>query len=272
MFKVTRLGKTENKLKEEFGNQEVHFLISVTAIIILFLLPLILLINNRLDELALQNKELFSIVAGKSHTGITSDLQSKPLLDDFINNSPKIIDSTSRSLDFELMLESSSIKKLPQYQTDEYIIAFSNKELDMLVQAIQHEVTCDEAAFPYEDLDKIQQCMARVIINQVLDDEFKDTIYGVLSDPGHFMPLENLVEFDPHDERTLKNAMIVLKGEDSHSSKIFYEGSFKSFNLKNNLAEMEFQVGHPVKPYLTTVTSENRLFIFAERAEPTDVA
>lgn len=272
MFKKTRLEKKATKSMEEFGNQKPYFLISVILVIILLASPLILLINNRLDELPLENKELFSVVAGKSSTGITSDLQSKPLLDDFINNSPKIIDSTSRSLDFELMLESPSIRKLPQYQTDEFIIAFSNKELDMLVQAIQHEVTCDEAAFPDEDLDKIQQCMARVIINQVLDDEFKDTIYGVLSDPGHFMPLENLEAFDPHDERTLKNAMTVLKGEDSHSSKIFYEMAFKSFNLKNNLAEMEIQVGHPVKPYLTTVTSENRLFIFAERAEPTDVS
>ena len=162
--------------------------------------------------------------------------------------------------------EKESVTSL-EGNNDEFIISLNQKELGMIVQAVQHEVGTHENFYPNADLDFIQQCMARVIINQVGRPGygFHDTVYEVLAHPGHFMPLEELEPYDPAEPRTLSNVLTVLRGEDSISKDVIFEMSFLTLDLNRVLEIMEEQVGK-VNIYFSTVTAEGRLLVFAEPA------
>lgn len=151
---------------------------------------------------------------------------------------------------------------------DNFIVPATEYEINLVVQAVQHEVGAWEDFYPDADLDEVQQIMARVIINQVGLPGCGDSIYEVLFlHPGHFMPIEELEGIDPFEERTRRNVLKVLKGEDSHSPKVTIEMSFsRSCTFEDSIEVMESQVG-PVNPYFWTTTAEGRLLVFAESAE-----
>lgn len=147
---------------------------------------------------------------------------------------------------------------------EDFIIPITEEEIGFVVRAVQHEVGSSRSFYPDADLDTIQQCMARVIINQVIEGRWGNSVSEILFYPGHFMPIERLWRFDPYEETTRRNVLTVLRGEDSLSSTITIEMSFSSTCTYDESIEiMESQVG-PVIPYFSTVTAENRLLIFAE--------
>lgn len=151
---------------------------------------------------------------------------------------------------------------------NDFIVPATEYEINLVVQAVQHEVGAWEGAYPNADLDEVQQIMARVIINQVGLPDAGDSIYDVLFlHPGHFMPIEELEGIDPYEERTRKNVLKVLRGKDSHSSKVVIEMSFSpSCTFEDCVEVMESQVG-PVNPYFWTVLSNGRTLMFAEPAK-----
>lgn len=147
-------------------------------------------------------------------------------------------------------------------EEDSYIVPIETSDIGLLVQAVQHEVGASASYYPDDDLDVIQQCMTRVIINRIGKEEFADSIYEILSTPGHFMPLEELTEFDSQDERTTQNVLTVLNGEDNLSEEIIFEMSFVTLDIEHNLEVMEEQVG-PVDLYMSATTADGRCLIFA---------
>ncbi len=163
--------------------------------------------------------------------------------------------------------EIESVVSMEEENNEEFIISFDQKELGMIVQTVQHEVGAFENFYPDADLDVIQQCMTRVIINRVGRSGygFHDTVYEVLTHPGQFVPLEELEPIDPAEPRTLSNVLTVLRGEDNISKDIIFEMSFPVPDLEQAEEIMENQVG-PVNIYLSTITAEGRLLVFAEPA------
>lgn len=158
-------------------------------------------------------------------------------------------------------------ENLTSTSENNFIVPATEYEINLVVQAVQHEVGAWEGAYPNADLDEVQQVMARVIINQVGLPDAGDSIYDVLFlHPGHFMPIEELEGIDPYEERTRKNVLKVLRGEDSHSSRVVIEMSFSpSCTFEDCVEVMESQVG-PVNPYFWTVLSNGRTLMFAEPA------
>ena len=142
------------------------------------------------------------------------------------------------------------------------IISISEEEIDMLVQAVQHEVGNNPYYFPGYNFDYIQQCMTRVIINRVGKKGFANSVTGVLSQPGHFMPLEELSSFDENDKRTRKNVLAVLYGEDNIADTLVFEMSFTNLDETHNIKVMEKQVGDVI-PYYAAITADNRYLLFA---------
>lgn len=135
-------------------------------------------------------------------------------------------------------------------------------ELDLIVKAVQHEVGNNPSYFPGYDFDYIQQCMAGVILNHVGKPDFAGSVYGVLTDPGHFMPLENLARFSATDKQTLKNVLAVIYGKVHIDSNVIFEMSFTSPDMGTNQNKMESLVGK-VEIYHTAVTADNRYLVYA---------
>lgn len=148
-------------------------------------------------------------------------------------------------------------------ESPDFIIPVTEEDIGLIVQAVQHEVGSHQSYYPWADIDKIQQCMARVIINQVGRPDCGYNIYDVLFHPGHFTNIERLYNYDPEEPTTLKNVMTVLRGEDNQSSEIIFEMSFVNSTLDESLEIMEKQVGS-VNPYFWTTTADDRLLVFAE--------
>lgn len=156
------------------------------------------------------------------------------------------------------------VTPLTEQVYEDFIIPVTEDDINLVVMAVQHEVGSSRSFYPNADLDTIQQCMARVIINQVLEGRWGNSVSEILFYPGHFMDIERLWKYDPYEETTRKNVLTVLRGEDSLSSTITIEMSFSSTcTFDESIEIMESQVG-PVIPYFWTVTAENRLLIFAE--------
>lgn len=174
-------------------------------------------------------------------------------------------DYVEESVDIDSASEKTSLEEQIVYE--DFIVPVTEYEIDLMVQAVQHEVGASEWFFPDADIDYIQQCMARVIVNKVGTPLCGDTIYSTLILSGHFMTEEDLEGIDPKEERTRKNVLTVLRGEDSISHKITIEMSFSSScTFEDSIIVMERQVG-PVIPYFWTVSAEDRLLIFAEPDE-----
>lgn len=163
-------------------------------------------------------------------------------------------------------LQNSQLEEsLEQTSVNNTIITISEKEIDMLVQAVQHEVGNNPYYFPGYNFDYIQQCMAKVIINRVGKQGFANSVTDVLSQPGHFMPLENLSDFDPNDETTRQNVLSVLYGTDNIPDSLVFEMSFTSLDVNHNIEIMEQQVGDVI-PFYSALTADNRYLLFAMQA------
>ena len=119
-----------------------------------------------------------------------------------------------------------------QYVGDEY--EWTEKEIRTLVLAVQHEVGKTPDYFPYcNDFDKMQKCMARVIVNRIGQSGFGDTLEevlnqknqftGLLDDIAHYWDLPNSNQFDPEDRRTINNVKSVINGTDGISHNLYFE-------------------------------------------------
>lgn len=145
----------------------------------------------------------------------------------------------------------------------------TEEEISLVVQAVQHEVGTNPDFYPgYEyDFDYIQQCMARVIINRIGRDGFGNTLIEVLTKPRQFMPIENLSDYDPYDERTRQNVLAVINGTDGISDDVLFEMSYKSHDLERNMENMKSQLVCEVSAYYYAFTAEGRMLIFAEKSK-----
>ncbi len=133
---------------------------------------------------------------------------------------------------------------IDEESSSQYPISATEAEIQLVVQAVQHEVGCDPTYFQGYDFDVIQQCMAKVILNRVGRTGFADTIDGVIDQPGQFMPRSQLTKFSPTEERTRKNVIAVLNGDASQiPDNLIFEMSFTSSDVERNLGVMERQVG-----------------------------
>lgn len=165
----------------------------------------------------------------------------------------------------EIIIE-SSLESEEEPIEDFIIPSITEADIAWIVKAVQHEVRSSGCNFPNADIDEVQQIMTRVIINRVGLPDFGDSIEEVLFS-GQFMPKEALKDFDPFEERTRRNVLTVLRGEDSQSSKVIFEMSFEEdHTFEESIEIMEKGVG-PVIPYFWTTLSNERLLIFAERDE-----
>lgn len=225
--------------------------------------------NSLMDDLALEPPLVFSPLSPHEAT------EGKDIVENTIvkKDTSDIISKKDKSSD-AYRPESNSIVSTTKEENliastleDNFIVPVTEYEIGLIVQAVQHEVGAWEDFYPDADLDEVQQIMARVIINQVGLPDSGDSIYDVLFlHPGHFMPIEELEGIDPYEERTRRNVLKVLRGEDSHSSKVTIEMSFsRSCTFEDSIEVMESQVG-PVNPYFWTITAEGRLLMFAEPA------
>lgn len=149
------------------------------------------------------------------------------------------------------------------YDFNGYMV--SQEDVNLIVKAVQHEVRNDPDSFPGYDFDTIQQCMALAILNRVGKPGFADSVYGVICQPGQFMPLEDLTPFDAEDPTTLKNVIAVLEGRSKvNAPDLVFEMSFTSLDAHKNVMSMEEKVGDVV-PYYSAVNNQGRYLLFAEK-------
>lgn len=113
-------------------------------------------------------------------------------------------------------------------------VGFTKDEFDTIVLAVQHEVGINPDYYPNcEDFDKIQQMMARVIINRVGQPGFGATLEEVLKQPGqfpglledisHYQSLPNANQYDLYDTITRANVEAVMNGTDDLTGYIYFE-------------------------------------------------
>lgn len=157
-------------------------------------------------------------------------------------------------------------------------ICISENELNLLVQVVQHEVGNSASYFVGYDFARIQQIMARVVINRTLSDEFPSTVLGVLTQPGQFEVWDDLGRYSPYDETTRVNVLAALENADVSSHSVF-EMSWNSESIHSMLAEnglnysfenvckvcewdMESQVGSVILT-ASAFTADGRFLLFA---------
>lgn len=88
-------------------------------------------------------------------------------------------------------------------------------EIDLVVKMVQHELGSDPRFFPDYDFDYIQQCEARIILNRVGTNGWKN-MNEILLAPNQFITsLSELSDFDPTEPRTRQNVLKVLRDEDN---------------------------------------------------------
>lgn len=99
-----------------------------------------------------------------------------------------------------------------------------------LVLAIQHETGSNPDFYVNGDFDLVQQYMAKSILSRLGKPGFGAnyttayTIYDILANRGQYKNMVNeLWNFDPNNERTIKNLEIVLRGEDNLPDDLYFE-------------------------------------------------
>lgn len=112
--------------------------------------------------------------------------------------------------------------------------AWTEEDIRTLILAVQHEVGINPDYYPCcQDFDKLQRCMARVIVNRIGQSGFGNTLKevlnqknqftGLLDDIAHYQDLPNSKQFDPEDRRTFNNVMSVINGTDGISHDLVFE-------------------------------------------------
>lgn len=156
----------------------------------------------------------------------------------------------------------------------------SQKEFDILVLAVQHEVGKTPEYFPTSDFDKIQQAMASVIVNRIGDERFGQTLEevlnqenqftGLLDDINHPENFSNSDQLDVNDARTRENCLAVLnKTSDLHNKEelLFERCSLGEEDLQEAWSDM--QSGYISRLFLhySFKTADGRYIMFAGIAE-----
>ena len=154
----------------------------------------------------------------------------------------------------------------------------TDDETKMLILAVQHEVGLNPNYYPDEDFDFIQQCMAKSIKNRIGTPGFgntlsevllqKDQYTGLLNDIKNYKALNNSNQYNEHDERTLKNVQIVMNGEDSLPSDLYFERCSEDESTIEEAWEnfqKEYSSDELVLYYWFN-TSDGRFIMFAENA------
>ncbi len=217
---------------------------------------------------------------------------------DYVENTDSASEATSLE---EQVYEDFVMSLLEDQVYEDFIIPVADSEIVLLTRVVLHEVGASQPYYPNANIDDIQQCMARVVVNQVIEGRWGNCVSDIVFYPGHFdgatewAKEKNEDSSDASSETeeeyalseaeqenialALKNIMKVLQGEDSHSSTITIEMSFPNFydgqtfddctdsidgqTFDDCIDVMESQVG-PVIPYFWTTTADDRLLMFAE--------
>lgn len=156
----------------------------------------------------------------------------------------------------------------------------SQKELDILVLAVQHEVGKSPEYFPTANFDQIQQAMASVIVNRIGNETFGKTLEevlnqenqftGLLDDISHPESFDNKDQLDVNDERTRENCLKVLNGTsklNNNDQLLFERCTLTEEDLQDAWKEM--QSGYISKLFLHYAfkTADGRYIMFAGLAE-----
>lgn len=218
---------------------------------------------------------------------------------------PISLDSASEtSSSEEQVYEDFVISLLEEYEYEDSIIPITDEEIVILTRVVLHEVGASQPYYPNANIDDIQQCMARVVVNQVIEGRWGNCVSDIVFYPGHFDGAADWAkeeiednsdessEADQEDNSyvlseteqeditlALKNIMKVLQGDDSHSSTITIEMSFPNFSdgqtsddctdvvdgqTFDDCIDVMESQVGPVIPYFWTTTADNRLLVFAE--------
>lgn len=174
------------------------------------------------------------------------------------SNESEVCEEDSASLDSasetnsleEQTYEDFVISLLEEYNYEDSIIPITDEEIVILTKVVLHEVGASQSYYPNANIDDLQQCMARVVVNQVIEGRWGNCVSDIVFYPGHFDGAEDWAKEENKDNSdessesssdalseedkaditlALKNIMKVLQGNDSHSSTITIEMSFPNF-------------------------------------------
>lgn len=217
---------------------------------------------------------------------------------------PISLDSASETASSEEQAyEDFVISILGDQMYEDFIIPITDKEIVLLTKVVLHEVGASQSYYPDANIDDIQQCMARVVINQVIEGRWGNCVSDIVFYPGHFDGADAWAQEETEDNSdesseedqednsyvlseteqenitlALKNIMEVLQGNDAHSSTITIEMSFPNFSDGQTSDDCTDSIDTQtfddcidvmesqvgtVIPYFWTATADNRLLLFA---------
>lgn len=185
---------------------------------------------------------------------------------DYVENTDSASETTSSE---EQVYEDFVMSLLEDQVYEDFIIPIADSEIVLLTTVVLHEVGPSQPYYPYAEIDYLQQCATRVVVNQVIEGRWGNCVYDILFYPGHFPGIETWSKKAPDAteeeiEICVQNIIKVLHGEDSISTGVTIEMSFVGYTLEESIEIIESQVKAPVVPYFWTYTADKRLLIFAE--------
>jgi hypothetical protein len=146
-------------------------------------------------------------------------------------------------------------------------------EINLLVQAVQHETGCSPDFYPYGDYDTVQQYMAASILNRIGQPGFGTnyttaySVYDVLANPIQYGSLLWEIDgFDPYDYRTRQNVLAVINGEAWTPDNLYFERcSYIGEDYWSAQDSFYGQYNYNPNLYISymSLTSEGRYIIFA---------
>lgn len=153
----------------------------------------------------------------------------------------------------------------------------SEREFDILVLAVQHEVgkTNEYNLYPNANFDYIQQAMASVIVNRIGDTRFGETIEEVLSQDGQFEGLlydishpENFKhrnQLNVNDARTRENCLKVLNNSSdlTDAKQLLFESSYETEDLQDAWHTLQSNYLLPLKMHYAYRMSNGCWFLVA---------
>lgn len=163
-------------------------------------------------------------------------------------------------------IDDSKIEEKKDVEVNPY---FSEAEICMLVQAVQHETKIFES---YSNYDMIQQYMAASIVNRIGEDGFGTdystayTVYDLLANSSQY---DNIIEeldyFDAYDYTTRQNVYKVLNGSADTPEYLYYERCSEigeDFYTAQNNFYAEYPECTEMQIVYMELSSEGRYIIF----------
>lgn len=143
-------------------------------------------------------------------------------------------------------LDDSSNTDDHSYKNVDNTFKWSERDIEILVLCVQHEVGINPSYYPCcDDFDHLQKLMARVIVNRIGTPGFGNSLFevltqknqfpGLLEDVLNYENLPNANQFDPNDKRTRDNVTSVLYNMDGISHDVFFER--RSLKGQSSIAE-----------------------------------